>query len=170
MRKRTLPPAVPRVGEGKRGEEGYLGYLLRQASGAYRLKLERALADLGVTAPQFTVLTMINAYPGISNAELARLSLLTPQTVSVIVGNLARSGRVARRAHEVHGRIQHLDATPAGRALLAQCRERVRAIDEGLLAGLGAAEEKTIRSWLVGVAVASEEPEAVRPRRSARAP
>ena len=82
------PPRVPRPGEGKRGEAGHLGYLLRQAGAAVRLKLERTLADLEVTPPQFAILTMLVAYPGISNAEIARLAYLTPQTVSAIVGNL----------------------------------------------------------------------------------
>jgi hypothetical protein len=34
MRKNSVAPErqdIPRVGEGKRGEEGYIGYLLRQA-------------------------------------------------------------------------------------------------------------------------------------------
>lgn len=57
---------VPAPGEGKRGEQGYLGYLLRQAHAAVRLTMERTLADLGVTSPQFAVLTMLNAYPGLS--------------------------------------------------------------------------------------------------------
>lgn len=61
-------PLIPQVGEGKRGENGYLGYLLRQAAGAYRHRMERVLADLRVTPPQFSVLTMLAAYPGISNA------------------------------------------------------------------------------------------------------
>jgi hypothetical protein len=52
---------VPAPGEGKRGVEGHLGYLLRQAAAAQRAKTERALADLGVTPPQFAVLTMLNA-------------------------------------------------------------------------------------------------------------
>jgi len=52
---------VPAPGEGKRGEQGYLGYLLRQAHAAVRLTMERTLADLGVTSPQFAVLTMLNA-------------------------------------------------------------------------------------------------------------
>jgi hypothetical protein len=43
----------PPPGEGKRGEQGYLAYLLRQAQAAARLAMERALADLGVTPPQF---------------------------------------------------------------------------------------------------------------------
>ena len=48
--KKPTPVAttVPEAGEGKRGEEGYLAYLLRQGAAAVRLRLERALADLGV--------------------------------------------------------------------------------------------------------------------------
>ena len=149
------PPGVPRIpgpGEGKRGEEGYLGYLLRQASAAYRLRMERALADLGVTAPQFAILTMLVAYPGASGADLARLALLTPQTMSVILRNLERAGLVARRRHEAHGRIRQVEATEAGRALLARCRERVQALERSLTEGLPAADERAIRRWLAGLA------------------
>ena len=53
----------PPPGEGKRGEQGYLAYLLRQAQAATRLRMERALADLGVTPPQFVVLTMLRPIP-----------------------------------------------------------------------------------------------------------
>lgn len=146
-------PVIPGVGEGKRGEQGYIGYLMRQAGAALRLRMERALADYGVTSPQFNVLTMLVAYPGISNADVARLSMLTPQTVSVIVANLERSGAIERRPHAIHGRIQHIDVTPAGKALLKSCRERVREIERQLLSGLSADEERVIRRWLVSVAM-----------------
>ena len=43
----------PSPGEGKRGEEGYLGYLPRQAQAATRLTLERALAELGIEGNGF---------------------------------------------------------------------------------------------------------------------
>ncbi|MGL6602901.1 hypothetical protein ACSZN2_15115 [Aeromonas hydrophila] len=46
-----LPIPLPAPGEGKRGEAGHLGYLLRQAAAAQRLRMERALADLPITAP-----------------------------------------------------------------------------------------------------------------------
>jgi DNA-binding MarR family transcriptional regulator len=144
---------VPRIGEGKRGEEGHIGYLLRQAGAANRLRMERALSDFGVTPPQFMVLTMLVAYPGLSNADLARLALLTPQTVSVIVANLLRSGAIARRPHAVHGRIQHIDVTNEGKALLKQCRSRVKAIEQQMLDGFSADEESVIRRWLVSLAV-----------------
>ena len=144
---------VPVPGEGKRGESGYLGYLLRQAAGAYRLRMERALADIAVTPPQFSVLTMLAAYPGHSNADLARVALLTPQTVSVIVANLERMGAVGRRPHAVHGRIQHLELTKSGRALLTACETRAHAIERDLHAGLSAADERAVRRWLVRVAL-----------------
>jgi DNA-binding MarR family transcriptional regulator len=79
--------------------------------------------------------------------------MLTPQTVSVIVANLLRSGAIARRPHAVHGRIQHIDVTEAGKALLKQCRSRVKAIEQQILAGFSADEESVIRRWLVSVAV-----------------
>ncbi|MDW6020842.1 MarR family transcriptional regulator [Mesorhizobium sp. BAC0120] len=153
MRK-SRSSSVPRPGEGKRGKEGHLGYLLRQAAGAFRLRVERALADLDVTPPQFSVLTMLAAYPGLSNAELARLALLTPQTVSVIVANLERAGALVRSPHAVHGRIQHLDLSETGRTMLAASRERVDSLERELADGLSPEEEKLIRRWLVGVAVA----------------
>jgi DNA-binding MarR family transcriptional regulator len=152
MRKPPFSRA-PELGEGKRGKEGYLGYLLRQAGVAHRGRMERALAALDVTPPQFVVLTMVANYPGLSNADLARLSLLTPQTMSVIVGNLLRTGALARRPHAVHGRIQHLEVTEAGKSLLARCREPVRTIETQLVAGLSPQEEQTIRKWLVAIAV-----------------
>ncbi|WP_291522746.1 MarR family transcriptional regulator [Acidithiobacillus sp.] len=148
-------PLVPQVGEGKRGENGYLGYLLRQAAGAYRHRVERALADLRVTPPQFSVLTMLAAYPGISNADLARLALLTPQTVSTIVANLERAGAIVRQPHHHHGRIQQIDLSETGKSLLTTCRERVHGIERHLVDGLSREEESALRKWLVRVATSA---------------
>lgn len=153
MRKTLSQAALPAVGEGKRGEQGHIGYLLRQAGATHRLRMERALADLAVTLPQFSVLTMLMAYPGASGADLARLSLLTPQTMSVIVSNLERNGAVSRRPHAVHGRIQHIEVSAAGRRLLAKCQARVKTVEEDLLAGISRDDEQMIRRWLVKVAL-----------------
>ena len=149
---------IPEPGEGKRGEDGYLGYLLRQAAAAHRHRMDKALADLGITPPQFAVLTMLRAYPGHSNADLARLALLTPQTVSVIVANLERAGLIGRRRHEAHGRIQHLELTEPGAALLDQATERARVLDRDLAADLGPQEELAVRRWLAVAATGKSAP------------
>jgi DNA-binding MarR family transcriptional regulator len=148
----VFPVNVPEPGEGKRGEAGYLSYLLRQAAGAVRLRLERELANLGVTPPQFLVLTMFDSYPGASGADVARLALLTPQTVHGIIGNLERAGLISRSAHPVHGRVQVVTLTDTGRALLSQCKERAVKADAELKIGISPEEEAVIRRWLVGLA------------------
>jgi DNA-binding MarR family transcriptional regulator len=143
---------LPPPGSGKRGEDGHIAYLLRQAQAATRLTLERALADLGVTQPQFAVLTMLNAYPGLSGADVARVALLTPQTVGVIIGNLERDGAIQKTPHPVHGRVLQWALTRRGVSLLDQCRRRVTAVERRLVAGLSAKAEVTIRRWLSKIA------------------
>jgi DNA-binding MarR family transcriptional regulator len=160
MRKAVARPVVPAFGQGKRGEDGRVGYLLQQAAGAFRLRMARALADLDVTPPQFAVLTMLGAYPGLSNADLARLALLTPQTLSVIVANLLKTGAVERKAHAVHGRIQQIDLSETGRTLLAECRTRVHAVEAELETGLSPEDLRTVRRWLVNVAMTGAAPAA----------
>src|ERR1043165_7525720 len=154
MPRKQTPVIIPRPGEAKRGPQGYLGYLLRQANTAFRGATDRTLAELGVTTPQFAVLTMIVAYPGLSGADLARLTFLTPQTINVIVRNLARDGAIAKTAHATHGRILRLQATPKGQSLLKRCRTRVAAIEAEMAQQLDRNEERVVRRWLAGLPLA----------------
>jgi DNA-binding MarR family transcriptional regulator len=157
-RKKSVPdPALPGVrppppGRGKRGEKGYLAYLLRQAQAATRLTLERALADLGITPPQFAVLTMLKAHPGLSGADLARVALLTPQTVGVIIRNLERDGAIRKTPHPVHGRVLQWTLTRRGGTLLEKCRRHVKALERRLMTGLSAKAQATVRRWLSKIA------------------
>jgi DNA-binding MarR family transcriptional regulator len=144
--------AVPPPGEGKRGEQGYLAYLLRQAHAASRLSMERALSGLGVTSPQFVVLTMLKAYPGLSGADLARVAFLTPQTVSVIIRNLERDGAIRKSPHPVHGRVLQWTLTGHGTTLLEKCRQIAQAQEQRLAAGLDAKSERVVRQWLSKIA------------------
>jgi DNA-binding MarR family transcriptional regulator len=146
----ALPPPP---GRGKRGEAGYFGYLLRQAAAASRLTLERALAALGATPPQFLVLTMLRAYPGLSGADLARVAVLTPQTVGVIIRNLERDGAIKKSPHPVHGRALQWTLTRRGLTLLAKCRRHALALERRLAAGLSRKEERAVRRWLSNVAL-----------------
>ncbi|KIU48019.1 MULTISPECIES: MarR family winged helix-turn-helix transcriptional regulator [Bradyrhizobium] len=147
-----LASSVPAPGEGKRGEQGYLGYLLRQAHAASRLSMERALGQLGVTSPQFVVLTMLKAYPGLSGADLARVALLTPQTVSVIIRNLERDGAIRKTPHPVHGRVLQWTLTDHGTRLLEKCRHIAQDHERRLAAGLDAKSEQVVRQWLSKIA------------------
>lgn len=159
--KRPAGPAAaivpPRPGQGKRGEQGYLAYLLRQAQAASRLTMERALGEVGVTPPQFVVMTMLRAYPGLSGAELARVALLTPQTVGVIIANLERDGAIRKTAHPVHGRMLQWSLTRRGEALLAKCRRHVQKLERRLETGLSPGAKVMVRRWLSKIATDLQE-------------
>lgn len=151
----SLPRRRP-AGRGG-GPGGHIGHLLRRAQVAVRHGIECALADLGITHPQFVVLTIVNAYDEPSAADVARLALLTPQTVNVIVRNLERDGLIERSPDPVHGRILRLALSEGARPLLKRCRSRVNAIEARMLAGLSTTEEGTVRRWLAGLAITFRE-------------
>lgn len=147
-------PRLPLVGEAKRGPEGYLTYLLRQANASVRLALERALAKEGMTYPQQSALTMIRAYEAISAADLARLTMLTPQTINGIVRALELRGAIRKEPDPVNGRILRLIITEEGRVLNKRCRALTTPIQAILKAKMSADAEAAIRQWLVDVAEA----------------
>lgn len=147
-------PRLPQVGEGRRGLEGYLTYLLRQANASVRLALDRALAKEGMTYPQQSALTLIRAYEAISAADLARLAMLTPQTVNGIVRALEMRGAIRKEPDRANARILRLIVTEEGRALNKRCRALTAPIEATLKAGMDANAEGAIRQWLVAVAEA----------------
>ena len=147
-------PRLPLVGEARRGPEGYLTYLLRQANASVRLALDRALAKEAMTYPLQSALTMIRAYEAISAADLARLTMLTPQTVNGIVRALEKRGAIRKEPDRVNGRILRLIITEEGLALNRRCRALTAPIQAALKARMSPGAEGAIRRWLVDIAEA----------------
>ena len=141
----VIPPRAPKRSDARPP----LGYLLRQAAAAHRLTIERLLADLEVTPPQFLVLRLLKEHPGSSNAELSRMAALATPTVTVIAANLMRRNALTSRPHAVNGRVRHLDLTESGVALLAACKTRAAKAEKELEAGLAPAEAAAIARWLL---------------------
>src|SRR5205809_7422896 len=116
------------IGEGFRGPDGRVGYLLRQAHQAFRAAAQAELGPLGLTLPQYSVLTVADAEPGLSGAELARDSMLTPQTTNEIISLLVASGLLERRPDASDRRLRRMSVTGAGRDLLSRARPAVNAV------------------------------------------
>jgi DNA-binding MarR family transcriptional regulator len=146
-------PTPPNIGEGKRGKAGHIAYLLRQAQGSVRHAHDRNLAAIDLTAPQFIVLTLVNAYPSTSGAELARIAQLTPQTMNLIVRKLERDGYIKRSEPGAHGRVLQQILTTSGKSKLRQARLIADAVETKIVAGLSAGDEAIIRNWLTNVAI-----------------
>jgi DNA-binding MarR family transcriptional regulator len=145
--------AVPHAGEGKRGEAGHPAYLLRQAAAAVRATMEREFAELAVTHPQFVALVMLDAYPRASGAQLARLALLTPQTLTVILANLERAGLTRRRADAANRRLVLYELTATGSEVLGRCKRIANRVEANMLAGLSREHAEVALRWLADVAM-----------------
>jgi DNA-binding MarR family transcriptional regulator len=148
--------------------EERVGYELKRAQHALRLAMDEALRGLGLTTPQYAGLAILEEEPGISSAELARRSFVTPQTMAAIVANLERHGLVGRSPHAVHGRILETRLTRRGRSLLVLAHERAREIEARMLAGVDRADRRELVRLLRRCAAALEASEHRATTRAAR--
>jgi DNA-binding MarR family transcriptional regulator len=136
------------LGEGFRGPDGRVGYLLRQAHQAFRAAAQTELATLGLTFPQYSILSVADAEPGLSGAELARDSMLTAQTTNEIIRLLVDADLLVRRPDKRDKRLRRLEVTAAGRKLVARARPVVHGVEERMTRSLSATDEARLRRCL----------------------
>ena len=129
-----------------------LGYVLKRAQHALRIRMDEALLPLTLTTPQYSVLSAVELAPGISNATLARAAFVTAQTMQGIVANLERMGLLQRTADPGHGRIRRGELTKRGREVLARAHRLVAAVESRMLSGLSAKDSATLATLLEGCA------------------
>ena len=92
-------------------------------------KLRREDAHSGLNAPRLSALSVVVFAGPVSLGNLAAAEQVRPPTMTRIVDALAEKGLVTRSRNAMDGRSTHIAATPAGRKLLMQGRERrVRAL------------------------------------------
>jgi DNA-binding MarR family transcriptional regulator len=128
--------------------EQYVGYLLKHAQHALRAEMDRSLESHGLTTPQYVVLASLESYPGISNAELARRSFVTPQTMVRIVAGLTKRGLVARKKSPTHGRILPADLTAKGLRKVRAGHNSATEVESRMLAPLSQDERRTLARLL----------------------
>jgi DNA-binding MarR family transcriptional regulator len=125
-----------------------VSYLVGRLDRLLRRRLGRALADHGLSLPEYTTLSVLSARNGLSNAQLARRSLITPQAANEVLTRLEERKLLRRVADPDHGRVRPAELTPAGRRLLSKADAAVDAVEREMLAGLAGAERKALRDGL----------------------
>lgn len=133
--------------EGAAGPPSLL-YAVKQVELAVRAHLEHVLKPVGATTAQYTALTVLQRRDGLTTAELARNSFVTPQTMADVVVALERRGLVSRAGDPAHGRRLLISLTDRGRTLLAEVDDAVLALEEQMLDGLDAGEREALREYL----------------------
>jgi DNA-binding MarR family transcriptional regulator len=132
-----------------------IALLLRQIQGAMRRVTEEALRDSKLTVAQANVLTELAYGRPRSNAELARLHSVTPQSMVEILASLERRGLISRSAKLERGRAMPAELTREGHSQLLSVHLAMRQVEQRLLNSLSTADisqlRKLLEACLIGI-------------------
>jgi DNA-binding MarR family transcriptional regulator len=126
-----------------------LVYVVGRVNQGVRRELRKALSPWGLTVPVLTTLSVLRARPGLSNAQLARRALTTPQSMNEVIAELERRGLVERTVDPSHGRILRAQVTEPGEQLLADVDPVVARLQEEMLAEVPPEHHEVVVEGLV---------------------
>jgi DNA-binding MarR family transcriptional regulator len=119
-----------------------LSYIIARLDRAIRRAIEDRLAPHGLSVPQYTTMSVLRNRPGLSNAQLARRSFVTPQSMNEVIAGLEQAGLVKREADPDHGRIRRARLTPRGRRLYERIDREIAELEERMLGELSERDRK----------------------------
>ena len=118
----------------------YTGFLMNWAATRSREAFGRALVDVGLKPPQFGILTMIAARPGMTQNELVEATDIDPSTMVALLDHLEVAGLAERRPHESDRRKRSVYLTAQGKGALAKGQKAAARVGEETFARLTADE------------------------------
>ncbi len=123
-------------------------YMVKQVELVVRSHLDELVRPSGITALQYTALTVLERHDGLSAAQLARDSFVTAQSIADLVRSLEGRGLVRRERNPRNRRELLILLTDAGRELLARHAGSVRELEERMVRDLTAHQTEQFRQAL----------------------
>lgn len=121
---------------------------LSQATRRVHRLYDAALAPLGLTIGQFSLLTQIKAAPGQTLMQLAERNIMDPSTVSRLVRPLMTRGLVEVHVDKVDRRARCVRVTDAGAKLQAEAVPKWQAAQAELDQAVGKGPNAELRAML----------------------
>src|SRR4051795_2082805 len=123
-------------------------YMVKKVELVVRSHLDELVRPAGITALQYTSLTVLERHDGLSAAQLARDSFVTAQSIADLVRSLENRGLVRRERLPENRRELRIYLTDEGRALLADHAAEVAELEQRMTASLSAPEAAQLRHAL----------------------
>ncbi|MFC9913287.1 MarR family winged helix-turn-helix transcriptional regulator [Streptomyces sp. NPDC059862] len=121
-------------------------YLVKRLELVIRSHLDELLKPAGITALQYTALTVLERHDGLTSAQLARASFVTAQSMADLVRTLQARGLIRRERNPHNRRELLILLTDEGRALLDDHAEAVALLEERMLREFSAQEVDGFRT------------------------
>lgn len=125
-----------------------LAAMLADTARLMRRAFDARARRIGVTRPQWRVLSVLSRFEGINQGGLAELLEVEPITVCRMVDRLQEADLVERRLDPEDRRSRLLFLTPKAEALLQQLRPLGEAMLEEALTGVGADDRLVLSAAL----------------------
>jgi DNA-binding MarR family transcriptional regulator len=113
-----------------------------------RAYADRQAARYGITRAQWAVLTKVERFEGMNQAELAEQMEMQPITLARLVDRLCDNGWIERRDDETDRRVNRLYLRKAARPLLAKLNGLRSEITATAVAGIGPADAQRLLTQL----------------------
>jgi DNA-binding MarR family transcriptional regulator len=124
-------------------------YLVKQLELAVRARLDEVVRGHGITALQYTALTVLERHDGLSAAQLARDSFVTAQSTADLVRALETRGLIHRERNPANRRELLIHLSTEGRALLTAVDAPVRDLESRMITKLTADQAADLRQSLI---------------------
>jgi DNA-binding MarR family transcriptional regulator len=122
--------------------------MVKQVELVVRSHLDELVKPAGITALQYTSLTVLERHDGLSAAQLARDSFVTAQSMADLVRSLENRGLIRRERNPHNRRELLILLTDEGRALLARYTDAVRELEERMVRELSPHQTDQFRQAL----------------------
>jgi len=125
--------------------EGFLPYRLSVLSNTVSSAIGAAyFANFGLTIPEWRVMAVLAANPGLSAAEVTARTAMDKVAVSRAVANLLGAGRLQRSTAPADRRRTHLSLSGAGTRVYARVVPMALSYERKLIAPLSKSERATL--------------------------
>ncbi|BBX89854.1 MarR family transcriptional regulator [Mycolicibacterium boenickei] len=125
-----------------------LGYLLHRVAATLRPEVAAVLTPLGLGLPEFVCLRIISLNPGLTSAELARVTNVSAQATNQLLHRLEAAGAVRRPDTAAAGKALPAELTATGRTLLTRAEDAVHIADQRVLDRLTPSEQRQLKALL----------------------
>ena len=115
-------------------------YTVKRLESAVRRRLDAICRANGVSTAQYTALSVLRSRPGMSSAQLADRSFITPQSANQTIAELEGLGCIERTPDESNLRILRTSLTDKGRAYLEACDRAVDQLEDVMFQGIDDAD------------------------------
>lgn len=122
---------------------------MKQVELAVRARLDELVRPAGLSALQYTALTVLERHPDLTSAHLARNSFVTAQSMAEMVTSLRARGLISRHQDPDDRRRLVLSLTADGKTLLDGYRQAVEDLESEMLTLLSTDEATGLRAALL---------------------